>query len=673
MKLPLRAFQWDLARQAERLDWLLAQLPRYAAWGYQQLYLHLEDAVEYPSLPGVARRGAYSYRDLWRLVTAAGKAGIQVVPIVNLLGHTQYLLKVPALRDLNELRAPDGSPLARGQISPLHPRTLEVAEKLLRDLAPFCTAGIVHVGLDESYHLGRHPRSRAEIARVGLAAHFARYVARLHALATAQELRLGLWADMLALLPAAIPLLPRGVVAYDWYYYPFGRRPRLELRNFAEYDLAPALRARGIEYWGCPMDGAFRHEPLPIVRERLANIVSWWRRCRQTGAAGMLVTSWEPQRLAAEIPQLVDAAAAGLWLEGEEDVDRLLARGARRIFGRQGPVVARALRAADEHPFSGYARWQINERWDTVLTPEPLRPWLAGAKAYGQLARRPGLPPAVKASLAFRDYLAKRDLFVRESGQAVWQVRAALAAGDEAKARALVAAMLGGAAQFEKALARGLAAARAMWGRTRDPRIRGDNELVLAADAVRLRAWRAWLKESRARPSLARTASPLAGSGQLLVRVRNFAPAAQKLVVEQQQPDGSWRDLHGLFLIEFQAAAAQPRADRFHWISMPVAWSGRADLPPLRLAVRGFGMVAIEGVLVTDGVHSLLLGPARAFRLGRKAPATGYPDFHWKKNRAARAFPPRALRRAAPARRFSTVPDAIRARDSGPDRGARSS
>ncbi|MES1166426.1 MAG: glycoside hydrolase family 20, partial [Pseudomonadota bacterium] len=98
----IRAFQWDLARQVERLDWLLAQLPRYADWGYEELYLHLEDAVEYPSLPGVARADAYTYREFATLVTAAGRVGIKVVPIVNLLGHTQYLVKVPALRDLNE-------------------------------------------------------------------------------------------------------------------------------------------------------------------------------------------------------------------------------------------------------------------------------------------------------------------------------------------------------------------------------------------------------------------------------------------------------------------------------------------------------------------------------------------------------------------------------------------
>jgi hypothetical protein len=97
----IRAFQWDLARQTERLDWLLAQLPMYADWGYDELYLHLEDAIEYPSLPEVARPDAYSRRDFGRLVEAAGRVGIGVVPIVNLLGHTQYLIKTEGLRDLN--------------------------------------------------------------------------------------------------------------------------------------------------------------------------------------------------------------------------------------------------------------------------------------------------------------------------------------------------------------------------------------------------------------------------------------------------------------------------------------------------------------------------------------------------------------------------------------------
>lgn len=398
----LRAFQWDLARQVEQIDHLLALLPRYAEWGYDELYLHLEDAVDYPSLPGIARPDAYPWRDLEKLVRTATRSGIKTVPIVNLLGHTQYLIKHPGWRDLNELRAPDGSPLPAGQICPLHPRTQELATKLLRDVAPLCTAGKVHAGLDESFSLGRHPLSQAEIARIGLAAHFAAHVTRLHTLAASHSLTLGIWADMPALLPDAIPHLPRHarLAAYDWYYYPFPRTPRLELRNFADYDLAPALAAQGIDYWACPMNGAFRHEPAPIYSERLANITSWWRRARQTHAAGLLITSWEANRLALETTTLVDAAAATLWLENNntnDDPQTLLASGCRRLYGMSpatASTTARALLAGDAYAFAGYSRWEINQRWDVMARRESPKPCERAARHFLRTCTRfQTLPP----------------------------------------------------------------------------------------------------------------------------------------------------------------------------------------------------------------------------------------------------------------------------------------
>jgi Glycosyl hydrolase family 20, catalytic domain len=629
--LPVRAFQWDVGRQVERIDWLLAQLPRYAAWGYTELYLHLEDAYEFPSVPGVARRDAYSRAQMRRLVDAASRVRIGVVPIVNLLGHTQYLLKVPGLRDLNERRAPDGSPLETGQVCPLHPRLLDVASRLLRDVAPFCTAGKIHAGLDESYHLGRHPLSRAEIARSGLAAHFAGHVRRLHGLAAGMGLRLGMWADMLGLIPEAIPLLPREIIAYDWYYYPFHRHPRIELRNFAPCDLAPRLRKAGIRHWGCPMNGAFRHEPLPIVGERLANIASWWRRCLDTGAEGMLVTSWESNRLAAELPVLVDAAAAGLWLDGEEDPGRLLEAGARRLYGHRGRRVARALAAADRHPFSGYPRWRLNGAWDVAGMDAPLGPWKREVAALGGLAA-PGLPGAVRASLRLRSCLAERDLFVRRASRGVGDIRRALAAGRPARAAAMAAELQAEARRFGLVLRRGVLAARAMWRASRDRRVRGPNETLLAADAARLRAWRRWLRRSL-RDGNAFGPSPVAGAWELGFTAINFSPALQKAVVETRGPDGRWAGVGGLFLIEFQACAAAPRARRVHRIVVPLP--GRLPPREVRLAVRGFGRVRLGKVRLGDGVTTLRpLAAGRGWRvLGMDASRRGYPDFDWDRNR----------------------------------------
>ncbi len=618
----IRSFQWDLARQVERLDWLLAQLPRYADWGYHEVHLHLEDAIEYPSLPGVARRDAYTYKQFARLVDAATRAGLRVVPIVNLLGHTQYLIKVPELRDLNELRAADGSPLDRGQLCPLHPRTLEIAEKLLRDVAPFCTAGKVHVGLDESFHLGKHPLSRREIARIGLASHFSRYVRRLHTLTRSLNLEMSMWADMLYFLPDAIPELPRDLTAYDWYYHAFPRHPRVELFNFAEVDLATPLKARGIDLYGCPMNGAFRYEPLPHFTDRMNNILAWWKHAHRIGAKGFLLSSWEPYRLAIELTTAVDASAATLWLEPHVvDPREMLARGFERVFGKsKGRASARVALASDVYPFSGYPRWEINDRWDTVSRREPLAPYRVEERHFARLARRAvreKLPLPVRASVTFRHSLAARDLLVRELASS-----RSLLAGDENSLQA--------------ALRIGVHAARLMWKRTRDPRVVSPNEQIVRQDAARLRAF------LRGEPVFG-------GEWQLCYKVWNFAPAVQLVGVEQQQPDGSWHTLQSCHTIEFQTSAARPRGTFIREHAAPVAWNGDPSHPPrLRLFVRGIGEVKVRDIALVGGARrprradtrsqashpdehvTLRLANVSArkwLRLGRPAPKSGWPTF----------------------------------------------
>ncbi len=653
----LRAFQWDLARQVERLDHLLDLLPRYADWGYERLYLHLEDAVDYPSLPGVARADAYAWRDFEKLVSAATSRGIRVVPIGNLLGHTQYLIKTEAWRDLNELRDPaTGAALPAGQICPLHPRMAELAEKLVGDLAPLCTAGEIHVGFDESFHLGKHPLSRAEIEKIGLAGHFARHVARLHGVAASRGLRLGLWADMLALLPEAIALLPQhaGLSAYDWYYHPFAQRPRMELYNFSEYELAPALRSAGVAYWACPMNGAFRHEVAPVWGERLQNLAAWWRRAQAVRADGYLVTSWEPYRLALGTTTLMDAAAAALWLEPQrgDDPAGLLSAGLRRYAGLgavSARTLSRGLLATDAQAFAGNSRWEINTRWDSVgpRRESPL-PHAAASRRLSRLSSNPALSaPALgclRDTLRFQAYLAARDAFVRQAaGQAARLRRLATRLPDApGKARnsrdrrtgftEVIAAAQEAAADFALRLRAARKDARAMWcgSRPADSFAASQNAGVLAGDTRRLRAWQTWLRAVARRPAQVRRASPVLGRWTLRFTVHHFAPAWQKVVVEQRQADGTWRELYGRVTIEFRARAARP-----HPTQMRLEFACPVDDPdaPLRIATRCVGQIAISHAELTDGVVAREHRPIRVRHvLGEPAPKGGWPKVDWVRN-----------------------------------------
>ncbi len=429
------------------------------------------------------------------------------------------------------------------------------------------------------------------------------------------------------------------MIAYDWYYYPFARHPRVELHNFAQVDLATPLRARGIEYWGCPMNGAFRYEPLPVFGERLANIISWWRRCRRVGAGGFLVTAWEPNRLAIELTIAVDAAAASLWLDPEiGDPQAMLQRGFERVFGRrQGPAAVRAALAADTRPYSGYHRWQINDRWDVCVERDGNASYERERRLFDRLhtsSAKQRWPAPLAASVTFRRYLAQRDVFVRRSAAAVFRLRRLLAGQRPAQARGLLAGLQRQSAAFAHYLRTGRAAARAMWNRSRDPHQRGPNEVMVAADAERLRHWRRWLQHAASHPAIAWQSTPLCGAWQLQFIVHNFAPALQQVVVEQRQPDGSWRIRHGLYTIEFRAFAARPRTRIRREISVPI------DDPraPLRLAVRGVGQVAISHIELTDGVirqHARGWPRARRKILGRPAPPRGFPAMDFEKNAGA--------------------------------------
>lgn len=628
----IRAFQWDLARQVERLDWLIAQLPRYAEWGYQKLHLHLEDAVDYPSLPGVARTDAYSWSQFERLVTAADEAGITVVPIANLLGHTQYLIKTPEWRELNELQNADGSPAEIGQICPDHPRTLDVAQRLIDDLRPLCTAGKLHVGLDESFHISKHPRSRTRIERMGLPKYFADYVTRLNELTASADLKMAIWADMLIMLPEAIESLPTGIAAYDWYYHGFARHPRFELFNFQEYDLTKPLRQRGIDYWACPMNGAFRHEPLPVFGERLANAVSWWKRAAETKAAGFLVSSWEPSHLTPELTTVIDAAIAGLWLDGDtHDHATLLRRGFRRATAIPQPAKeTRLALSCDERAFAGYAQAERNIHWDTSPINEGSAREAAKVRFFERAITRAQFEP-LQISLRWRRYLAQRECLVRKATRGVLRARRQFTRGHEEECRKLLLKLRDDATGFADLLREGKAAADAMWRLTRTRSPTGPNHEILQLDRQKLTAWKRWLKAGLQSPAKLHSTSPALGSWQLGLTVHAIRPNANVVVVQQQSPDGEWVDLRQRHTIEFRSGAARRRSPLKRGWSLPI----ENPKLPLRIALRGLGEVAISAVSLTNGPDTKWnrsWPQATRKHLGHPAPESGWPDLDWDTN-----------------------------------------
>ena len=138
----------------------------------------------------------------------------------------------------------------------------------------------------------------------------------------------------------------------------------------------------------------------------------------------------------------------------------------------------------------------------TVLTREPLGVFAKESRALEKICRsllagdeqgrlRAGsckrCPAALSASLAFRIYLAKRDLFVRRSASAVFQLRQLLQREQLDDAQRLFRQLRAEVDKYGAALRAGRQAARVMWMRSRSARWPSQNDRMLRADARRVR------------------------------------------------------------------------------------------------------------------------------------------------------------------------------------------
>jgi len=658
----VRGFQWDIARQMENVDFMLSMIPKYAAWGYDEIYLYVEDAFDYPSVPGVGRKGALTPQEMKTITHTAEQHGMKLIPIVPLMGHTAYLMKTPQLMQLAEKHDESGNPLQCGQICPLHAETPKLAGKLLRDVAPYCTAGIVHVGLDESFEIGTCPKCRAEVKRIGLARHFVNHILRIHEECRKLGLRMGMWGDMLYYMLDAIPLLPKDIVVYDWYYYPFKQLPKVELYNFAEVDLTGLLTDAGIDVYGCPNNGPFNKEPITPFIDRLENVISWWRYCHRKKTKGILITSWSPNRTSPELNTLVDAAAASLWLNpGETDPKKMLEQGVNRAWGSRKPSVAKLIEKVEKYQYCGYYRWQTYDNWRALANGDPVTPFRREEKHFRGLVDRAETGQTsvpFKNILNIRHYIAQKDLFLSENSARIFHARQCiarifrarqnLARSQRTSALTCLQKIQTAAGELLTANRKALKSTRLVWRRSRSITEKNPTEEMLHADQRKLVELGRFLEQAKKDLSLLWQANPLTGQWQLLFRVRTTEPALQGTVVQVPDEKG-WKNIHSVWSLEFIAEAGNAKADFNRHHSVSIEWDGIKALE-LRLAVRGFGRLEIYDLCLTNGVQTLtpqqLVHGGGAIKnleaiirqdephavFGNRAPRVGFPPIDWTAN-----------------------------------------
>ncbi len=145
-----RAVHYDTKHFQEKKEYVQEFIRTLATYKINMLVWEWEDKFAYKSHPEIGAPGAFTMEEMQEFTRYARKYHIQIVPLVQGLGHVSFILKHPQNKHLREI------PSNNWGFCPLREGTYELMNDLLKE-AIEATPGseYIHIGCDETYVLGK--------------------------------------------------------------------------------------------------------------------------------------------------------------------------------------------------------------------------------------------------------------------------------------------------------------------------------------------------------------------------------------------------------------------------------------------------------------------------------------------------------------------------------------
>ncbi len=157
-----RAIHYDTKHHQDKASYVRSFIKDLARYKANMLVWEWEDKFAYPSHPEIGAPGAFTMEEMQDFTSYARQYHIQIVPLIQGLGHVSFILKWPQFKHLREIES------SNWEFCPLKDGSYDLLFDLWKD-AITATPGsaYIHIGSDETYELAACEACKAKAKDIG--------------------------------------------------------------------------------------------------------------------------------------------------------------------------------------------------------------------------------------------------------------------------------------------------------------------------------------------------------------------------------------------------------------------------------------------------------------------------------------------------------------------------
>lgn len=209
----VRAVYLDFRTQVMTMPAMKEFVADAASKGMNAVVVEWEATFPFKDNLVLRNRFAFSEAEVKDFIAYCSGLGVDVIPLQNCFGHSEYILRHERYAVLKEDRK-DCS-----QVCPMMEDEAEgIFRSIFSEIAQMHTSGYFHIGCDETRLLGHCRRCQEKVRSEGTSRLYVDYVARMCRIVSSLGKRPMIWADIILKHPEALQSLPEDVIIVDWNY-----------------------------------------------------------------------------------------------------------------------------------------------------------------------------------------------------------------------------------------------------------------------------------------------------------------------------------------------------------------------------------------------------------------------------------------------------------------------